>query len=50
MTANLIPASVLGPLVAGAVKTATGSYTGVFILLLILVVLAYGLQLMIKRP
>ena len=50
MTANLIPASVLGPMVAGAVKTATGSYTGVFVLLLVLVVLAYGLQLFIKRP
>ncbi|MDO4176399.1 MAG: OFA family MFS transporter [Bacillota bacterium] len=50
MNSSLIPASLLGPLVAGAVKTATGSYMIVFVMLLALAVCSSLLQVMIKRP
>ena len=50
MNSNLIPASLLGPLVAGAVNTATGSYLTVFILLLVLSAGAFLLQLGVKKP
>lgn len=50
MNSNIIFASLLGPLVAGAIQTATGSYLMVFILLLILSALSVFLQLGIKRP
>lgn len=45
-----IPASILGPLTAAALKTATGTYLSVFILLLCLSVAAFGIQFFIKRP
>ena len=50
MNCNIIPASFLGPLVSGVIKTATGSYLPVFILLLVLSILSYVLQLGIKKP
>lgn len=50
MNTNLIPSAFLGPLLAGAIKTATGSYLMVFIIMLALCVVAYGFQLAIKKP
>lgn len=47
---NIIPASLLGPLLAGAIKTSTNSYLNVFILLLGLIIIAFGMQFSIKRP
>lgn len=50
MNSNIIPASFLGPLVSGVIKTETGSYLIVFLLLLVLSVFSYVLQLGIKKP
>ncbi len=50
MNTAIIPGSILGPLAAGAVKTATGSYQTAFMLILGLSAAVYLLQLMIKRP
>ena len=45
-----IPAAFIGPLMAGAVKTATGSYLTVFIILMAATSCVYVLQLFIKKP
>ena len=50
MNTAIIPGSILGPLVAGAIKTATGSYLPAFVFILALAAVAYLLQLAIKRP
>lgn len=50
MNSSLIPASLLGPLVAGAVYTVSGSYLTVFVLLLILSIAAFFLQFGVKKP
>ncbi len=47
---NLLPAAFLGPLLAGAIKTATGSYSMVFIIMLAVSVVAYVVQLFVKKP
>ena len=47
---NLIPASLLGPLVAGAVQSATGSYFTMYLVLLVACLVIYLAQVMIKRP
>lgn len=50
INSNIIPGAIIGPLAAGAVKTATGSYLGVLALFLTLSILAYIMQLFVKRP
>jgi OFA family oxalate/formate antiporter-like MFS transporter len=50
MNTAIIPGSILGPLLAGAIKTATGSYFIAFAIILGLAAVAYLLQLVIKRP
>lgn len=50
MNTAIIPGSLLGPLLAGAIKTATGSYFNAFAIILGLAAVAYILQLAIKRP
>ena len=50
MNTAIIPGSILGPLVAGAIKTSTGSYLPAFVFILALSVVAYVLQIAIKRP
>jgi OFA family oxalate/formate antiporter-like MFS transporter len=50
MNLNIIPASILGPLMGGAIQTATGSYTGLFIIMLALSSLVFVLQFFIKKP
>jgi OFA family oxalate/formate antiporter-like MFS transporter len=47
---NVIPASILGPLMGGAIQTATGSYTGLFIIMLALSAVVFVLQFFIKKP
>lgn len=50
ITLNVIPASILGPLVGGAIQTATGSYMGLFIIMMALSVAVFVLQFFIKKP
>ena len=50
MNTAIIPGSILGPLVAGAIKTATGSYMTAFAIILGLAMAVYLLQIAIKRP
>lgn len=50
MNTAIIPGSLLGPLLAGAIKTATGSYFDAFAIILGMAAVAYLLQLAIKRP
>jgi len=50
MNTVIIPGSILGPLLAGAIKTSTGSYLNAFAIILGLAAVAYTLQIAIKRP
>jgi MFS transporter, OFA family, oxalate/formate antiporter len=50
MNVSIIPASILGPYVAGIMRTSTGTYTSVFILMFFLCVVSFGVQLFIKKP
>lgn len=50
MVANIIPAALLGPLLAGTIHTATGSYLLIFIILCGLNLIAILLSALIKRP
>lgn len=50
MTLNLIPASILGPIVTNMVLQATGSYTGMYLALIVVSAIVYIMQRMIKRP
>lgn len=50
MNTAIIPGSILGPLLAGAIKTATGSYFNAFAIILGMAAFAYLLQVAIKRP
>lgn len=50
MNLNLIPASLLGPLAAGVIQTATGSYLMMYIALAAACAVVYLTQLLIKRP
>ena len=50
MNLNLIPASILGPLVAGMIQTQTGSYFSMYIILLVACVITAFAQFFIKRP
>jgi len=50
MNTAIIPGSILGPLLAGAIKTVTGSYFNAFAIILGLAAVAYVLQLAIKKP
>ena len=48
MNLNLIPASVLGPLVAGVIQTATGSYFSMYVALAVSCAVVYLAQILIK--
>ena len=50
MVSNIIPAALLGPLLAGSLQTSSGSYLSVFIILLGLNVFAIVSAALIKRP
>lgn len=50
MVANIIPAALLGPLLAGTMQTATGSYLSIFVLLFGLNIIAVLFAALIKRP
>ena len=50
INAHVIPAALLGPLVAGNIRTVTGTYLPSFVLLLCLVIIAFILQFFIKKP
>lgn len=50
MNTVIIPGSILGPLLAGAIKTSTGSYLNAFAIILGLAAAAYVLQVAIKKP
>jgi OFA family oxalate/formate antiporter-like MFS transporter len=50
MNTAIIPGALLGPLLAGAIKTATGSYFNAFAIILGLAAVAYVLQIAIKKP
>lgn len=49
ITLSVIPASILGPLMGGAIQTATGSYIGLFIGMLALSAAVFILQFFIKK-
>lgn len=50
MNLNLIPASILGPLVAGVIQTATGSYLTMYIALASACAVVYLAQFLIRSP
>ena len=50
MNLALIPASLLGPLAAGEIQTATGSYFAMYVALLIACIAVYAFQMLIRRP
>lgn len=50
ITLNIIPASFLGPYLAGLLQTATGSYNITFFTMLAISIVGLGLNMLIKKP
>lgn len=47
---NILPASLLGPLCAGAMKTVTGSYLTTFAMMVVYGIIALAAALLLREP